>query len=343
MRVLVATDFLELWTGSEIVALEVAEHFDAVFTSYWAEEPALSQVKNWQPVEAIKLEDFDFVWAQHHVLLSLLDRITSDQRPYTVWATLSPYEDMEQIPPSLLNEYVDVIAANSRETSKARGAHISFDNAAPREFHFTREQRDLSNILFVSNNQPREMVEAAAILKSKGYSLRFLGRGKEYRRTRPEDIAWADCVVTIGKTAQYALASGTPLFIYDRFGGDGYVTEENYALNSDFNFSGRPHERRLDAAALAEEIITEHRYRALPEQPVLNDVLDQLASKATPQPFKRIDDLGASAAMANCIGRWMVSCRKESVLQWNIQGYGRTLRHFAAQKAPGWIKRLSRR
>lgn len=340
MRVLVATDFLEGWSGSEIVALEVAEHFGATITSYWAQAPAKLELETWRPIEEIDLGEFDLVWAQHHALLPLLNRLDGGHRPFVIWATLSPYHHMEQIPPSLISEYVDIAVANSVETAKARGIEMSFENAAPRRFHFEREQRELKNILFVSNNQPDEMLEAASLLKKKGHALRFIGKGREVKRIEPADIAWADCVVTIGKTVRYALASNTPVFLYDRFGGDGYVTDTNYALNAEFNFSGRPNERSLTAQALADEIIAQHSYTALPPQPVLEDFLDELAGQAEPQPFKRLDDLRANAAMADSVGEWLVKCRRESVIQSHAKGYRQAGREFLQQKAPQWVQRL---
>ncbi|WP_432201263.1 hypothetical protein ACRAQ7_03365 [Erythrobacter sp. W53] len=340
MRVLVATDFLEGWSGSEVMALEVAEHFGAVATSYWGQTQAKSELENWRPIEEIDLGEFDLVWAQHHVLLTLLNKLDGDHRPFVIWATLSPYDDMEQIPPSLIKEYVDIAVANSAETAKARGLEISFENAAPRKFHFEREQRTLKNILFVSNNQPDEMLEAASLLKRKGHTLRFIGRDREVKRIEPADIAWADCVVTIGKTVRYALASSTPVFLYDRFGGDGYVTDENYALNAEFNFSGRPNERRLTSAVLADEIVAQHSYWTAPPQLVFEDFLDELASKAAPQPFKRVEDLRANAAMADSIGQWLIKCRSESIIQSNAKGYRKAAGQFVRQKAPQWMQRL---
>jgi hypothetical protein len=176
-------------------------------------------------------------------------------------------------------------------------------------FHFERDHHPLKNVLFVSNNQPAEMVEAARLLSRRGYVTRFLGRGYEFKRLEPSDIAWADCVVTIGKTARYSLASSTPTFIYDRFGGDGYVTAENYALNEANNFSGRPNCRSLDAAGIADEIIANYAPWKAPAQPVLGDILDKLASGAKPVRFTRHPDLEAAASMADAIGSWLWKSR----------------------------------
>lgn len=306
MRVLVLNDFLAEWTGSEIVALEVAEHFGATTSSFWCVDPVRSHLRDWRPLDSIDLSDFDLVWAQQHAVLPLLDRLTPGATvPFIVWVSLSPYDVMDQLPPAILDAHADEVVCNSRETATARSATTHFGNAAPNPFHFERVERPLGRILFVSNNQPVELLEAEAILKTRGFETRFLGRNREFKRLEPSDIAWADCVVTIGKTVRYALASKTPVYMYDRFGGDGYVTPENYAINEANNFSGRPACRKLDAIALAEEIVGGHRFWTPPEQPRLGTLLDELAARARPSKFVRHPDLEATAAMSRAIGSWM--------------------------------------
>lgn len=306
MRVLVLNDFLAEWTGSEIVALEVAEHFNATTSSFWCVEPLRSHLKDWRPLEEIDLSQFDLVWAQQHAVFPLLDKLTEGAaRPAIVWASLSPYDVMDNVPPSILAAYADLVACNSTETAAARGAELVFGNAAPNGFHFERERRGLKNILFVSNHQPSEIIEAEAILKARGFETRFLGQGREFRRLEPADCAWADCVVTIGKTVRYGLASDLPIYMYDRFGGDGYLTAENYAVSEANNFSGRPSCRKLTAVEIADEIAQRHAYWSPPPQPRLGDVLDELASRCGRVAFKRHPDLAAVAAMSSAIGSWM--------------------------------------
>lgn len=306
MRVLVLNDFLAEWTGSEIVALEVARHFKATTSSFWCSEPMKSQLEDWRPLDDIDLADYDLVWAQQHAVFPLLDRMTPGaKRPFVAWVSLSPYDVMDKVPKSILDSYADLIVCNSKETVEARGAGISFGNAAPDSFHFEREQRDLKRVLFVSNNQPAEMVEAEQLLHGRGYETRFLGRGREFKLLEPSDLEWADCVVTIGKTVRYAIASNTPVFVYDRFGGDGYLNAENFALNEANNFSGRPTCRTLSAEQIASEIVDNHKYWSSPAQPKFGDFLDDLSSKRASVTFERHPDLEAIAAMSSAIGSWM--------------------------------------
>ncbi|MDP9423518.1 MAG: hypothetical protein M3Q19_11935 [Pseudomonadota bacterium] len=331
-------DFLAEWTGSEILALEVAQHFDATMSSFWCAEPMKSLLADWRPLDEIDLSEYDLVWAQQHAVFPLLDRMEAgDARPFIIWVSLSPFDVMDNIPKTILDAYADLIVCNSQETAEARGAEISFGNASPNPFHFQREERKLSKILFVSNNQPAEMVEAERLLKARGYETRFLGRNREFKILEPSDLKWADCVVTIGKTVRYALASSTPVFIYDRFGGDGYLNAENYAINEANNFSGRPNCRKLTAAQIADEIIKGHGYWSPPSQPRLGDFLDRLASQSRKVNFVRHADLEAISAMSSAIGSWM-----SQTIAWRNTAYAweRTARDFQDGNI-GW-RRLGR-
>lgn len=319
MRTLVLNDFLADWTGSEIVALEVAQHFGATSSSFWCADPMKSQLDDWRPLDEIDLSQFDLVWAQQHTVFPLLDKMTEgSKRPWIVWASLSPYEPMENIPRPLLGAYADAVLANSKETAEARAVDSYFGNAAPNSFHFVRERRDLRNILFVSNNQPPEMVEAEQLLSARGYGTRFLGRNKEYKLLEPSDMEWADCVVTIGKTARYALASNTPVFVYDRFGGGGYVNSANFESNEANNFSGRPGCRKLTAEQIASEIVERHCNWIAPIQPKLGDFLDDVAARAARQEFIRHPDLTAVADMSSAIGAWLAEAYRLRLVEQNF-------------------------
>lgn len=337
MRTLVLNDFFTGWSGSEIVAMEVAEHFNATTSSFVALEPALSALRDWRPLDEISLADFDLVWAQHHAVLPLLDRHVGQMRPHIVFASLSPYEPMETIPASVLEHYVDQTIANSTETARVRHADIVLGNAAPEPFHQNQKHSpsgQCTRILFVSNNQPPEIVEAAEIL-AKNATVRFIGREREYKRLTPADILWADSVVTIGKTARYALACAKPVFIYDRFGGDGYLTDMNYAENEEHNFSGRPSCRKLAPWQLAEEILAMPDWSP-PPQPSLADVLNAISP--SPHTFSRHPDLHGLADIARALGNFITANAHQTIA---TDGYKR----YFDGDAGGWrwIAKVTRR
>ena len=63
-------------------------------------------------------------------------------------------------------------------------------------------------------------------------------------------------MISIGKSVIYAIAQRRPVFMYDHFGGDGWLTRDNFATNLYHNFSGRPRLRRLAPDALAAELLS---------------------------------------------------------------------------------------
>jgi hypothetical protein len=68
-----------------------------------------------------------------------------------------------------------------------------------------------------------------------------------------------DAIITIGKTAQFALALGIPLYNYDYFGGPGWITPHNLDLEESYNFAGRKmnhNELQKDSETIAKEIIS---------------------------------------------------------------------------------------
>ena len=279
VRALVITNQFRNFAGSEIVALEVAEWFaargDAVTLAANVSGPPIAgEVKGFTltgGVECLTLSDFDVVWCQHD-LLSLLPldawRQLVDRRlPLVALVSLSPFEPYEHVDGLIAEALGAEVFANSPETADEiarrnpskidRAAIRVFHNAAPPSFFAPRPApaKSLRRLLVVSNHVPPELGEALALLAERGVEICRIGAGTNPHRVTPAEIAAADAVVTIGKTATYALASGTPVYSYDHFGGDGWLTEQNIGANAERNFSGRPACRRLTATALLREIM----------------------------------------------------------------------------------------
>ncbi|GGF33085.1 hypothetical protein GCM10011399_27740 [Subtercola lobariae] len=124
---------------------------------------------------------------------------------------------------------------------------LVFGNPAPDEFYVDQPERrgSLRRILVVSNHVPPELLEALDLLQrgDEQIEVEYLGAvsGREtvQKIAEPSDFDGFDAVVTIGKTVQYALVRGVPVFCYDRFGGPGWLSAENFAEARAANFSGR--------------------------------------------------------------------------------------------------------
>lgn len=285
MRVLVLTNHFADFCGSAVVALEVASWFAArgdtvTLAANHLADPiravAPPDARLTDAVEELELAAFDLVWCQHD-LLSLLPLAAYEraghrgEAPLVAYVSLSPHEPYESVDPMVAASLGAEIFANSVETRQAivershgllesTGIRI-FHNAAPAIF-WNRRARDsrppataLRSLALVSHHPPREIGEAAERLEAAGLQVWRIGREHDHHLVTPEDLHRVDALVSIGKSAVYALATATPIYLYDHFGGDGWLSADNFAVNAEHNFSGRPARRRLTAEAIVRELL----------------------------------------------------------------------------------------
>jgi hypothetical protein len=182
--------------------------------------------------------------------------------------SLSPFEPYEQVDARLARALSAEVIVNSAETGRevlrqARRKIASsrvrvFYNAAPPAFFADPlalpPPGPLKSVVLISNHAPPEATEALAMLADKAVSTRHIGVGYDYRLIQPADIAGADAVISIGKSVAYAIAQRKPVYMYDHFGGDGWLTPENFVYSQTYNFSGRPTRRKRTAEAIVREI-----------------------------------------------------------------------------------------
>lgn len=285
LRVLVLTNHFREFAGSEIVALEVALWFAArgdvvTLAANVASAPILTHaagVHVTTDIAGLNLSAFDLIWCQHDMLalapLSAWEAAaTDDAIPHVAYVSLSPYEPYEHLNGSMARALSADVYANSPETAAAIAAanhgliqheHVRvFFNAAPKAFwntpHAAASTPHLRSILLVSNHPPAELDACASLLEQRDVEVRRIGLGREFSLLTPAHLQACDAVVTIGKTVVYAIAQRKPVFIYDNHGGGGWLTRDNFQINRDHNFSGRPARRRLSAEQLATEIIAGH-------------------------------------------------------------------------------------
>lgn len=121
------------------------------------------------------------------------------------------------------------------------GKSYNMKNAAPRKFHNFAPSNavKLQKLLVVSNHLPQEVEDALKILAEQNVDVIHVGIAGSYKLIQPQDILDADAVLTIGKTAQYALCGTRPVYCYDHFGGPGWINDDNFPIAENRNFSGR--------------------------------------------------------------------------------------------------------
>lgn len=117
--------------------------------------------------------------------------------------------------------------------------------------------RSLKKILIVSNHAPTEVIQAMLILQQQGYVVQHIGLNSNNNQEliSPKIIHEFDCIVSIGKTVQYAILSNKAVYCYDHFGGIGYLKQDNYNIAKYYNFSGRGFDEYKNAKQIAFEIV----------------------------------------------------------------------------------------
>lgn len=264
---------LRLLAGSEINTLELADYLQnagarvTVYTYFFSEPISVYfKEKNIRVVTddtQLNIYNFDYVWVHHQVIpVSFVDAIKkgfSPKLPAFIYLHMSGLETHflehahifgleEKIASRVL--YISEGAKKTLRDLTLQGKDFSemlYPNPAPLSFvlNGNRIRRELSKILIVSNHPPNEIVEAMAILKSRDVKVVFAGEKQdEYRLIDLKYLEEFDVVVTIGKTVQYCLVADINVYIYDVWGGPGYLDSKNEKKALVRNFSGRGFEKK---------------------------------------------------------------------------------------------------
>ncbi|MFT3863861.1 MAG: hypothetical protein QM729_06280 [Solirubrobacterales bacterium] len=87
-----------------------------------------------------------------------------------------------------------------------------------------------------------------------GIELARVGGAGAPRISVREEIAAADIVVGYGRSVLEGMAMARPAYVWERGGGDGWVTPENYAALEADGFSGAATDDVIDAGRLREDL-----------------------------------------------------------------------------------------
>jgi hypothetical protein len=240
---------------------------------------------------------------------------------------LSPYEPTE-FPNIFLNP--DMIAFNSLESklsfeSKIKEEEQSVSNTElfvfPNSININsyknpivRKNRILSKILIVSNHIPQELTEAKELLEKLGAIVHVVGVDSKPEFIDDKKIVEYDLVITIGYTVIMAIACKIPVYVYDHMGGRGFLNDD-ISLDSQYNFSGRPYQKKK-----AEEIVYEFIFHY---QDNLNN-LDKLYSYA--KELHCIEN--NTKTILDCVGLQVQEHKTNISLHKISQSYANMLRTF---------------
>lgn len=158
----------------------------------------------------------------------------------------------------------DLILYNSVETQEAinkrvkiaKSRQLVFPNPVPDSFYTKprKETLKIKKVIAISNHLTLEVKKALKLLNEQNISTEFIGLPNNQKIVDEKLLKNVDVVISIGKTVQYCLATATPVYCYDHFGGPGYLNTHNFGKAKKLNFSGRGFKRK-NSNTIKNEII----------------------------------------------------------------------------------------
>jgi hypothetical protein len=288
-RFLITQNSLCALAGSEIVVLELADYLKSqgaevvVFTYFFSnpikvffDEKKIKVIDN-QDAE-LSLSDFDYIWVHHQVLpksiiVDLGEKLPK-KIPIFIFNHMSPHDYVPLERPYIWDMELRLASKalfNSIETKNVLVPEILssevndidiLPNPAPIAFSKIKSKSMVGGgsprrILVVSNHPPPEVEELKQ--KFSEYGIKVISAGEKHgtRLIEADYLSTFDVVLTIGKTVQYALCAGIPVYVYDQFGGNGYLNDENIKLSSKNNFSGREFGKK-SSKEIADDILNNY-------------------------------------------------------------------------------------
>jgi len=273
--ILLLTHNLKDFGGSEINILHLAQEFKLL--GYDVEVGAFSYglpIKNYFEKdnlvvksllqEEVNLKKYNLLWVQHTPVLNYILFEKSINFDDIIYSSLSPFEPLE-VPPVYLQKNISLFLANSKETKKQmiseglRDDEIKlFPNSVPDDFFNYKEtskNKKIEKFAIVSNHLPPELYELKDLMIKENIVVDIYGLNNINKLITPNILFDYDAIVTIGKTVQFALSMKIPVFIYDKFGADGWVNIDSIDKMEKYNFSGRYSRKNLKAKEIYEELI----------------------------------------------------------------------------------------
>lgn len=266
MRILIAQARFALG-GTETYAATVAEQFERLGhpTTVYAPS-ATDRGRDFAAARAIRLEtgadppgeEFDALLAQDTASAYLLAGRERPPRQVFVIHGMSPAErpalSIDPPPPVVaLNERIAARAAafaGSGEVVRLRQP-IDVMRHRPR----TPARRRARRLLVLSNGLADWRADALAeVCAELGIEFARVGGPGRDSVQPEEEIAGADIVVGYGRSILEGMAMGKAAYVWERAGGDGWVTPETYeALEAD-GFSGAASDGVIDRERLREDL-----------------------------------------------------------------------------------------
>lgn len=219
--------------------------------NYLAEDESARELKNTQ----LDIRDYDYIWVGANVIpISIIKQINNVKEiPKFIFIHQSPLVAFPMDAP-LMREFEygvasKILSISDRTTRdciyRILGKDIPLSkwyNPAPSEFRILSERSgQLKKIAVISSSHPTdEIMDIKQKIQGHGIQIDYIGKFNNNAKLVDSKLYDEyDLIIGIGKNVKYSLVSGVPVYIYGRFGGGGYLDEDNYQINEKMNFSGR--------------------------------------------------------------------------------------------------------
>lgn len=224
-------DYDLVWVHSQILPVKIIEQL--ANSNSLSKTPAF--IFNHMSCLPFSVDEHPYIDGLEEALSSLSIFVSEETRDELAKYYRAPLVDLHQ-------EGVAERSFLIEESRRPSGVACAlFPNPAPASFaridHCSSEA--IRKVAVISNHIPPELSDAIPLLVKRGINVEVVGASGNICAVTPEIIASFDAVITIGKTVQYCLVSGVPVFVYDHFGGFGYLNNCNFEKAAYANFSGR--------------------------------------------------------------------------------------------------------
>ena len=274
MKKVLLTNFkLINYTGSELDTLTVANYFldknyDVTIYTLEYGYPILNEVNSKIKIidcihDAELDESYDLIWSHHYPLLDYLIFGKLVKAKHIAYISLSSYEPYEKIPEyySFL-DFVSILSQEGFNVLQDKGYNVNkikvFTNYSFEKYFKSRKRvlnEKIRKICVVSNHVPDEILKFKVIAEKNDIKVDIYGKQFKYVSINEKLLKNYDVIITIGKTVNYAISLGIPVYCYDIFGGDGYITKKNIQKSYEYNFSGRYKQCIMTGTEIFEDIV----------------------------------------------------------------------------------------
>lgn len=266
MRIVVATERLAEWGGTETYVLTLADHLQQLGHETWIVTARFGRPAAWATARGLRVlragepppEGLDLIVSNTTPLgLDLAAAEPSVRQLWVAHSTVSPL----QMPPAADVAH-RIVALNDRVrrwASAVAGAGpvlrlrqpIDVRRFAPRGPLPERPRR----MLLLGNHLSGERRSAVLqVARDRGIEVEQVGLPDHQEDAVEETVGATDVVVGYGRAILEAMACGKAAYVLDRNGGDGWVTPESYpALEAD-GFAGTGTDATVTPARFAEDL-----------------------------------------------------------------------------------------